>query len=225
MYSGADALEALEAASNYNYFLRQIVLSRVRSSDSVLDFGAGTGDMASRILPYVSDLIAIEPDAELARVISGRGLKVADLADIPIESVDVVYSFNVLEHIQDDKEIAQRLVSRLRPGGTLILYVPAGPNLFSEFDKRIGHFRRYTRDLLNELVEGLELTQVDVRYHDPIGYWAAYLYKKFDNSGQVSLSMIRFFDTVVFPLSKLMERLFRLGFGKNLSLVGKKIGA
>ena len=58
---------------------------------------------------------------------------------------------NVLEHIEDDKEELNIAVSKLNQGGHLIILVPAHNELYSKFDKEIGHFRRYKVDFFNQL--------------------------------------------------------------------------
>ena len=84
----------------------------------------------------------------------GRDLFVADLArDIPpgVEPFDAVLALDVIEHIDDDRGAVARLARLLRPGGVLILSVPALPDLFSEFDEVQGHRRRYLPETLRSV--------------------------------------------------------------------------
>jgi SAM-dependent methyltransferase len=67
---------------------------------------------------------------------------------------DAVLALDVIEHLDDDKLAVGRLGTLLRPGGILIVSVPALPDLFSEFDRIQGHRRRYLPDDLRRVFAG-----------------------------------------------------------------------
>jgi SAM-dependent methyltransferase len=70
------------------------------------------------------------------------------------QSFDIIGAFDVIEHLQDDTGVLRNLHSMLRPNGILLLTVPAHPCLWSDFDVRSKHCRRYTgSDLKNKLAE------------------------------------------------------------------------
>jgi SAM-dependent methyltransferase len=64
------------------------------------------------------------------------------------ESFDLLVAMDVLEHVEDDHAALRFWARRLRSGGRIFLMVPALPGLFSEHDRFLGHFRRYTRRTL-----------------------------------------------------------------------------
>ena len=79
-----------------------------------------------------------------------RRLVEADLANpwqIAAAS-DAVLALDVIEHLDDDRAAVARLEMLVRPGGVLIVSVPALPDLFSEFDAIQGHRRRYLPETL-----------------------------------------------------------------------------
>jgi SAM-dependent methyltransferase len=90
----------------------------------------------------------------------GRTLVEADLtqplAHASLEA-DAVLALDVIEHLDDDRAAVRRLGSLARPGGFLVVSVPALPELFSEFDTIQGHRRRYRPDSLRAAFEGSEL--------------------------------------------------------------------
>lgn len=94
----------------------------------------------------------------------GRMLFEADLnRGIPAETIglfDAVLALDVIEHVDDDRAVVTHLAQLVRPGGHLMLSVPALPELFSEFDAIQGHRRRYLPDTLRAVFEGSDL-QVD----------------------------------------------------------------
>lgn len=82
-------------------------------------------------------------------------------ADIPAP-VDLVMTFEVLEHIEDDYGTLAQWAALLRPGGTMLLSVPAHPSLWNASDEWAGHFRRYTKERLETVAAnaGLQVTQL-----------------------------------------------------------------
>jgi SAM-dependent methyltransferase len=78
------------------------------------------------------------------------------------ESVKVVVLLDVLEHLADPVHVLKNVREILTPGGGMIITVPAYPCLYGDWDKRLGHYRRYTADALREhvLQAGLKVTRL-----------------------------------------------------------------
>ena len=64
---------------------------------------------------------------------------------------------NVLEHIEDDNEALMQAKRILKPGGILVLEIPAGPHLYDIYDKFLRHFRRYNLSGLTNQLQGIGL--------------------------------------------------------------------
>src|SRR5947209_13192503 len=134
-YSGVDNLEVMEQALNYNAFLQGLVTTRAKLGDAILDFGAGTGVLARPLAAAGYRVRCIEPDDRLRARLQSRGLEAhASIEEIPPESLDLVYTVNVLEHIADDVATVTALHGRLKPGGRLLVYVPAFALLYTSMD-------------------------------------------------------------------------------------------
>ena len=102
----------------------------------------------------------------------GRSLFVADLTrDLPriAAPFDAVLALDVIEHIDDDRGAVARLAALVRPGGALILSVPALPEFFSEFDAIQGHRRRYLPPALRDVFNGSRLEV------DRVFWWGQWL--------------------------------------------------
>ena len=98
-----------------------------------------------------------EPLYRLAGTLPGIPLIRFDLLQCPLpdQSVDVLVMLNVLEHIEDDVGALQKAFNLLKPGGALIIEVPAGPYLYDSYDAELHHFRRYSASELRQ-----KLTQI-----------------------------------------------------------------
>lgn len=140
-------------------------LLEVSSAHSTLEFGPGEGAFAAR-LATVSEYFGIELD-DTSRwttesVVSNLGGRVvANIDDInPDKKFDLVCAFEVLEHVEDDKDLLLLFKTRLKEDGRIVLSFPAHRNRYGKWDKRVGHLRRYDRADVFKLVEdtGLELT-------------------------------------------------------------------
>ena len=221
-YSGRENLEAMKHARNYNDFLVRTV-ERFAPSGTIVDFGAGAGTFALPLSRSGRRIVCVEPDDDLRLELRAAGFEVhADVAGIEPGSADYIYSLNVLEHIENDRAMLEFLGSRLKPGGVLLIYVPAFEILYSSMDALVGHFRRYRRKQLTELASraGLEIRHAS--YVDCLGFLAALLYRALGASGTISSASVRLYDRVAFPVSRMADRLFSRIFGKNLLVVAGK---
>ena len=115
-----------------------------------VDVGAAAGGNTRVLLENGWDSVALEYSEDGAGIARARGLPVlrgdALALPFPDASLDLVVSFDVLEHIEDDDRAVQEFHRVLREGATALIAVPADPRLWSAHDVAVGHVRRYTRD-------------------------------------------------------------------------------
>ena len=224
-YSGRETLGDLSLAKNYNNHLSSVIRENFSDGDTVLDFGAGNGYYLNSISSRKANFFAVEPDEELRkRIESLEVAKVVELDNLAERSLDFIYTLNVLEHIHDDVAVLEKLFNSLSYEGRILVYVPCFPHLYSNFDRSIGHHRRYTKSELTEKLESVGFEIESARYFDPIGYFAALVYKYSSNTGYITRRQIRFFDTVLYPLSRLLLPLTHKIIGKNLIFLATKPG-
>lgn len=216
-YSGLDNLEVMAGARNYNAFLQRLVSGHLDRRDEILDFGAGIGELARPLAENGYRVFCVEPDARLRARLTSLGLfAAASLDAIPDLRFDVIYTVNVLEHIGDDAGAVSAMASRLKPGGRLLVYVPAFPLLYGSMDRKVGHLRRYRRPALAALLRGAGLRLESIGYHDCLGFAASLLFRAIDNDGMINRRALIAFDRLVFPLSRVLDTVAGRWFGKNL---------
>ena len=222
-YGGRDNLEAMKNATRYNDFLLGLV-RKYSIGNQALDHGAGAGTFAVPISHGDMRVICMEPDSSLRAELAQSGMDVAaSLEEIAACSVDYAYSLNVLEHIKDDHEAVLDLYRCLKPGGRLLVYVPAFQILYSQMDHHVGHFRRYRRKPLIQLLQTVGFEVSTAYYVDSLGFLATLVYKLVgDRSGSVSPGTVGIYDSLIFPLSRIIDFLGVGSFGKNLAIVATK---
>jgi len=223
-YTGRDNLEVMQEAKNYNKFLLDLVLTQVRNKELTVDFGAGCGTFALPIYAANHRLICVETDPVLAATLSRKGLTVVkSLNFFEDESIDYIYSINVLEHIEHDDLIIKLWIRKLRPGGSLIVYVPAFQELFSSMDMKVGHYRRYKKRTLELQLKQAGFQVIHTKYADSLGYLATFIYKVFDKGdGTINLPILKIYDKWIFPLSRLIDIFCFPFIGKNVYALAKK---
>lgn len=223
-YSGAENLEIMTEAHNYNGYLLKLVISEARDAAFAIDFGAGIGTFAMELRKCGTHVICIEPDLFSSQRLKTMQFEVHNSLDSVAEkAVPYIYSLNVLEHIEDDLGILRELFRRLTPGGRLLIYVPAFEILFSSADKRVGHKRRYTKAALVRRLESVGFQVKQARYIDSLGFIVALLFKFIGNKeGHVNPLALKIFDKLIFPLSLALDRLMRFVAGKNVLVIAHR---
>lgn len=124
---------------------------------SFLEVGCGTGFVLAGIaaafpgLKLAGSEVSSHGVSFAARRAPGAGLMQMDARRIPYrEEFDVVGAFDVIEHIEEDVAVLAELRESLVPGGGLLVTVPQHPFLWSEYDRRAHHVRRYRASELRE---------------------------------------------------------------------------
>lgn len=212
-------------AINYNKFLVGLITAQANSKNAkILDFGAGSGTYTDMLHEQGFGVDCVEPDKTLQGILNSKGYHVTNsVGSKDRGKYDVVYSLNVLEHIKDDGKAFDDLVASLKPGGKLVVYLPAFQVLFSTMDERVEHFRRYRKDRLVGFATKNKLEINKLQYCDPLGFFAALLFKFVGSKdGVISPGSVKFYDRVVFPVSRVIELFTRHLFGKNVVLVATK---
>lgn len=219
-YSGTKNLEVMAEAVNYNKFLINLILEKIKKTDQILDFGAGTGTFSKAIHDYGFKLKVYEIDSWLLKKLKNLGLDTtSSSSNLKDKSFDFIYSFNVLEHIDDDVVALKELKRLLKSRGLLLIYVPAFMCLFSSMDVRVGHIRRYNKNELLQKMKFAGFKIQSVSYVDSIGFFASLAYRFLRrNSGLLNTKSIIFYDRIIFPLSRICDTFFSKFIGKNLMI-------
>jgi SAM-dependent methyltransferase len=217
-----------------NYFAWQGGLVSREIGRRVIEVGCGLGNFTGRLLDR-DVVIAVDKEPACVTALQARysghsnlhtiagdvvGQEFADLADF---RADTCVCLNVLEHIQDDRDALDRMVSVLAPSGVVVLLVPAFPSLYGAIDANLGHFRRYSRASLERLAASAGLRIRKVHYVNALGFFAWWANAHIFRREAQSEAQIEMFDRFLVPIVSRIESFLPPPFGQSLFAVLQKL--
>lgn len=229
---GRATLELFAHSGSYNRFLWRRLRSLGPPRGRVLEVGCGIGNITHFLLaePEVEAVHALDPDPAYVETVRRElGCSRLTLSACSLEAFrppafpegsdglyDAIVSSNVLEHIEDDRQAMRDFARLLRPGGVVLLLVPAHRWLYSDLDRNLSHYRRYRRRDLQELadVAGLRLEQA--RHFNPVGVLGWWLNGKVLRRAVLPAGQLRLYSRFAVPLSVLADRLNPFPLGISL---------
>jgi hypothetical protein len=148
--------------------------------------------------------------------------RVLDLAQGSIDlgtPVSTVVAINVLEHIDDDVGALKALASMTEPGGRIVLWVPAYMQLYGDFDRAVGHVRRYTPATMSAAIRNAGLRPELVKPVNLLGGIAWWATVRRGGVGTPNPRLVRAYDRFVVPVTRAVERRFTPPFGQSVLAV------
>jgi len=230
-FSAADAeleaaLDNLDGADNYAGWIFELIEPYL--GNEVLEVGAGHGTFTEMLARRGKRVVACDLSERCVSRLRERfsGEESVEILHGSVDSAaaygpfDSVILINVLEHIEDDngalREIAGRL---LRPGGRVVLWVPAFSLLYSDFDRRIGHYRRYRRPGLRTRLADAGYQVLDIRYVNAVGAVAWLVLARILRRTPTNGTAVKVFDRYFVPVLNRLERRWRPPFGQSVLAV------
>lgn len=222
------SLESNASAVNYHAWLCSMAVPYL--GDDPLELGSGMGDYAQTWLDGGLERITIsEIEPHRRRLLEERfeddprvRLVAVDLADVQPGSYSSVVSFNVMEHVPDDRLAFRSAHALLRPGGFFVTFAPAFPFAMSDFDRAVGHVRRYRLDEIRaDYVDaGFEIEEA--RYFNAPGLLAWFVGMRLLRMTPKAGSTLSVWDGQVVPRVRRWESRHRMPFGQSVLVVGRK---
>lgn len=184
-YSGTDYTRAFPPGYERHFWHRARLRVVRRAIDDagqsrcILDVGCGPGRYVASLRRLGFNCLGCDPgDPPIAADVADHVFSRTPIEALPshvLAAVDVVLLLDVLEHIEEAGPFLARVVRALPALHTVIVTVPARPELWSALDDRAGHHRRYVLDDLTRLVTDAGLAVTDARYLFRALYPAAWL--------------------------------------------------
>ena len=229
-YEGRD-LEALSCLNRYRQWIFDSMAGYVRGR--VVEIGAGIGTFSDLLRSASSELVLVEPGTDQYAALRDKfggadGVEVtcndalAWAQACPDASFDTVVMINVLEHVEHDEQLLAELHRILRPGGHLCIFVPALMALYSEIDRKYGHFRRYHRAELRGRMTGAGFAILKERWMDAPGALAWLIICRMLRSVDFNPVLARIYDTLFVPPIRFLEGIVPPPVAKNLLFIGRR---
>lgn len=228
-YPGTD-LEAMSAAAKYPRW----IVDEFRSSlgRHVVEVGAGTGAISALLLAEGPEtLTLVEPSSMFTQLTTNIPARDAAprvlhhqalFAEISVQLApqpDTVVYVNVLEHVADDETELRLIWEALSPGGRCLIFVPALRSLYSPFDRRLGHHRRYSKRELVTKAKAAGFEVATAKYFDLAGALPWFVRFRVLRARGLGAASVAVYDRWVVPVTRRLERLVRAPFGKNVLAV------
>jgi SAM-dependent methyltransferase len=220
-------LESLATARNYIAWLSS--LARPYLGDDPLEIGSGAGDYADTWLAAgVGRLTVTEADPRLLGMLRSRfagddrvTVRELELGAEAEGDHSAIVAFNVLEHIEDDVAALRGARALVRPGGAVVMFVPAFGFAMSRFDRAIGHHRRYTKTTLRAAFEAAGIAVERLDYVNAAGLPAWVVAMKWLGGEPREGLLLSAWDRLVVPVMRRVEAGKAPPFGQSLLAVGR----
>ena len=228
VYSGTE-LDAMAEARNYCRWIMRYFAPYL--GERVVEIGAGTGTFSELLLSSerTVGLVLFEAARNLFPLLRQRfadrnvrlhGGAFDPLAlDAPADSIVLV---NVLEHILDDAALLSQVHQSLRPGGSLLLFVPALTWNYGSLDKAFEHHRRYSKGGLVKKLRAAGFRVEQARYVNIIGIASWFFAGKVLRQSTLRPAQVRWYDRWVVPWSFKLEQICEPPLGQSLLVVAVK---
>jgi SAM-dependent methyltransferase len=224
----SSTLDSLDGTVNYPKWILDLLEPYLGSR--ILEVGAGHGTM-TRLLACDGRLVtATEASERCARHLAARfdgdaRIHVHHGASVSLSelgSFDSAVLINVLEHIPDAEAALAELHDVLEPGGHIAIWAPAHQFLYSEFDRRVGHHRRYTSGLVARQLKAAGFELEEVRYANSLGALLWFVTARVLRRDPTRPSGVRLFDRYAVPLVRRIESRITPPFGQSVLAVATR---
>ena len=195
----------------------------------ILDVGCGTGVIASA-LARMNEVTGVDISPEALVFAKRRDAQVkwvkGDAQDVKAQpsSYDVVLAGDVIEHVHDDVKALRHMHRVLKPGGFVIVTVPALEMLWGKDDDLVHHQRRYTRSSLRKALRAAGFKIPFLNYWNILLFPAVIVYKWRNKEHSVAPAgkVANMVGYMILKLDTWLVRHCWLPFGVSLVAVGKK---
>ncbi len=226
-------LEKLENKHWWHIAKREIIKScadRFGNRGNVLEIGAGSGSLLNSLKSF-GETTAVDMNA--AAIAACRAKGIVDLHETSFENFQskkkftVVVAADIIEHIKNDRAAIDKIYSITESGGVCIIHVPAFQFLYSYWDKKMGHYRRYSVKDLEEVITDagfkIELSTYRLMIFMPL----VWLFRKFKKDSETSdFNEISSLNRVFLAVARMENYLIKIGvklpFGLSILIVARK---
>jgi SAM-dependent methyltransferase len=222
----SEVLEGLSMCKNHRKWFVSFALPYL--GDHPIEVGAGLGDYAEEWLTHVPRMTVAEAEPDRLVALKERfgGNSKMDVRELLLPDPEpgnysAAVSYNVLEHIEDDTAALKSMAGLVRPGGHVVIVVPAFEWAMSPADIATGHVRRYTKKSMRAAMSAVGLDIVKLHYANTFGLVGYVLTTKILRMMPGPGKIVWIYDRFIAPLTRFAERVVTPPFGQSVVAIGR----
>lgn len=232
---GLEILDVISEAPRFNHWMYNTIKPYCKGQ--ILEVGSGIGNISRCFLEDGANITLSDIRENYCSILSENfksysncgGVQLLDLVApdfetryaSQLESYDTVYALNVVEHIKDDALAIQNCRKLLKKDGHLVILVPAYQKLYNGFDVELEHYRRYNRQMLNNLISNNGFSLVHHQYFNFMGIFGWWFSGNVLKKKSIPRGQMRLYNTLV-PIFKIIDQCVFKQAGLSVISVGKK---
>ncbi len=232
---GTDTLEVISEADRFNRWMYETIKPHCRGE--ILEIGSGIGnisqffihdgatislsDIENSYFPRLKENFGKYPNLQAMYRLDFSDKKLEENHPGLIGKFDTIFALNVVEHIPDHVQALKNAMKMLKPGGKVVILVPAFQWLYNGFDEQLDHQRRYTQQSLRRLIEGAGFKVVHRQFFNFIAILGWFVSGTILRKRIIPGGQMRFYNTMV-PVWKIIDFFTRRLAGVSVIQVGLK---
>jgi ubiquinone/menaquinone biosynthesis C-methylase UbiE len=225
-YTGWE-LHNFDQANLYRSYQFSLIKNVIKGK--ILEVGPGNCIYLNNYTKISNNITLIEPTKKYFNFLKKKSKKNKkinvrkNLNNLKNNYFDTIIYLDVIEHIKNDEEEIKKAHKLLKKNGTLIICVPAFQFLYSLYDKKIGHFRRYSKNDFKILLRKCQIKNFDMCYFDFIGFCLIFISNLLSKNNLKNFPLKIKLWNLLIPISRILDLiLMKYFFGKSLLIKIKK---
>lgn len=231
---GFQTLAVIAEAGRFNQWMYNTIAPFCQGK--ILEIGSGIGNISNFFIKENRNIVLSDIRSNYCDYLERKfGLtnetlvRNLNLTDPQIEerfgellgTFDTVFALNVVEHIEEDQLAIANCVKFLKPGGKLIILVPAFNLLYNTFDKELGHYRRYTKSVLSKIFASSGLSISAAKYFNAMGMVGWFISGRFQRNKTIPSGQMKLYNALV-PVFRIADKVVFNQVGLSVIVVGEK---
>ena len=229
---GLEILDVVSKADKLNTWMFKTIEPHCKGS--ILEIGSGIGNISQYFVLNKDDITVSDLRENYRSILKNKfhlldekvlNLDIVDFNfDVNCKNLlnkyDSIFALNVVEHIKDDDLAIKNMVKMLKPGGTLVILVPAYQALYNNFDVTLEHYRRYNKRTLSSLMSKYGKIHKTF-YFNAVGILGWWISGKLFKNKMIPEGEMKLYNKLV-PIIKIVDKITGNKFGLSVICVIKR---
>ncbi len=232
---GMETLEAIAGANRFNEWMYQTTSRNL--SGNIIEIGSGIGNISTFFIRDQRNIQLSDIRENYCTFLKdnfGKEKSVLGISKIDLvhpefdqvysellEKFDGLFALNVVEHIKDDTLAIANCKKLLRPGGRMVILVPAYQMLYNTFDTALEHYRRYNRTSLKKLFTDNDLEVSHSQHFNLAGILGWFVSGNILRKKVIPTGQMKFYNMLV-PIFRIADKVIWNQIGLSVIVEGVK---